>query len=249
MNDCTRNGKAILVGGIDTGVGKTVVCGLMARYLLARGVNVITVKMVQTGNVGFSEDLNLHRAMMGRTFPEDALGLTAPQIFSFPASPLMASRLDGKTVDVDRIAQCVTTLQSRYDVVLIEAAGGLAVPLTEDLLTVDFAAAQGWQLILVSSGKLGSVNHTVLSLESAQARGLDVLDVAYNFCPDADPAIDRDSAEFITQYMQKKGLRPALSVVPKVDLSQLPDGLPSIDFSALFDSIIDIPDSCNNHDK
>jgi hypothetical protein len=49
--------------------------------------------------------------------------------------------------------------------------------------------------------------------------------------------------------MQKRGLLPALSVVPKVDLSQIPDGLPSVDFSALFDSIIDIPDSCNNHDK
>jgi dethiobiotin synthetase len=140
-------------------------------------------------------------------------------------------------------------LKSRADVVLIEAARGLAVPLTPDLLTVDFAAAQGWRLILVSSGKLGSVNHTVLSLESALARGLDVLGVAYNFCPDADPAIDRDSAQYITQYMQKKGLPPALSVVPKVDLSQIPDGLPSVDFSALFDSIIETSDSCNNHDK
>ena len=181
----------------------------------------------------------------------------------------MASRLDGKTVDVDRIAQCVTELQSRYDVVLIEAAGGLAVPLTPDLLTVDFAAAQGWRLILVSSGKLGSVNHTVLSLESALARGMDVLGVAYNYCPDADPAIDRDSAEYILEYMRKKDSRPtgsvpdwkraapksaysevkhhplrqrdsrpALSVVPKVDLSQIPDGLPDVDFSALLSEFI-----------
>ena len=235
MSDINKKPSgAILVGGIDTGVGKTVACGLMARYLLQKGVNVITVKLVQTGNVGFSEDLELHRAIMGKNFPEDAMGLTAPQIFSFPASPLLAGRLEGKTVDVEKISQSIKELQNRYDVVLIEAAGGLAVPLTRNLLTIDFAASLDWRLILVTSGKLGSVNHTVLSLESALGRGIDVLGAAYNYCPDADPVIDGDSASYILEFMQKKGIRPTLSRVPKVDLSRLPNGLPAVDFSPIF---------------
>ena len=72
--------KVYAVSGIDTGIGKTVATAAMARALSGKGVDVITVKMVQTGNDGFSEDLEVHRAACGgRRFPEDARGLTAPQ--------------------------------------------------------------------------------------------------------------------------------------------------------------------------
>ena len=77
-------GKAYFVSGIDTGIGKTAVTGLMARWLASQRRDVITVKMVQTGNDGFSEDLDMHRAIMGAgKFREDLEGLTAPQIFKF----------------------------------------------------------------------------------------------------------------------------------------------------------------------
>ena len=79
-------GKIYLVAGIDTGVGKTVATGQMARDLRSRGVDAITVKLVQTGNDGYSEDIDAHRAIMGCRFPEDDQGLTAPQIASANAS-------------------------------------------------------------------------------------------------------------------------------------------------------------------
>ena len=82
-------GKVYFVSGIDTGVGKTVVTGLMARALAAGGRDVITVKFVQTGNVGGSEDIDVHRAICGgHRFPEDEAGLTAPPVFRFPSSPI-----------------------------------------------------------------------------------------------------------------------------------------------------------------
>jgi hypothetical protein len=104
------SGRVYFISGIDTGVGKTVVTGLMARWLRATGRDVITVKMVQTGNTGFSEDLDAHRALAGMDrLPEDDLGLTAPQIFAFPSSPELAARLEGRTVDLEKIAHAVTT--------------------------------------------------------------------------------------------------------------------------------------------
>ena len=76
-------GEILFVSGIDTGVGKSVVTGELARRLRAAGRDAITVKLVQTGNVGRSEDLELHRRLMGGVrFPEDDAGLTAPQIFA-----------------------------------------------------------------------------------------------------------------------------------------------------------------------
>lgn len=190
------------VSGIDTGIGKTVVTGRLCRYLERLGRKWISVKLVQTGCDGFSEDLEEHRKIAGVCpFPEDKEGLTAPQIFKFPSSPLLAAQLEGKKVDLARISAAVKTLEKRYETVVVEGAGGLCVPLTEDKLTIDFAAEQGWPLILVASGRLGSINHILLSLEAAKARGMEILGVVYNDYPKADPTIFADTEKTIRRYL------------------------------------------------
>ena len=224
--------KAYLIAGIDTGVGKTVATGLIARSLAARGVDAITVKMVQTGNDGFSEDIEAHRAICGGVrFPEDGEGLTAPQVFKFPASPRLAASLEGRVVDLGAIADAVRECAARRDVVLVEAAGGLHVPLTDDVLTADFAAAQGWPMVLVTCGRLGSVNHTLLSLEAARSRGIRVAGVLYNWHPDADPVIDRDTPGEVARHMRMWGIDAPVVKIPRV-LSGGP--WPDIDFSEVF---------------
>ena len=175
--------KIYFVSGIDTGIGKTMATGLMARCLSGAGHDVVTVKMVQTGNDGFSEDVELHRAICGgNRLPEDEEGLSAPQIFRFPSSPLLAASLEGKKVDLDAIRHAVMRCAERREIVLVEGAGGLAVPLTEEVLSIDFAASCGWPLVLVTCGRLGSINHTLLSLEAAKARGMKVAGVVWNWC-------------------------------------------------------------------
>ena len=222
-------GQIFFVSGIDTGVGKTVATGLMARYLMKRGVKTATIKIVQTGNAGFSEDRDAHRRIMETTLPEDAENLTAPQIFSFPASPHLAAALEKRSVDTDIIHTATRELAARYDIVLAEGAGGLAVPLTEDLLTVDFIAREGYPLILVSSGKLGSLNHTILSLECASSRGIRVAGIVFNYAPDSDPVIDADSMKMMRKYLARYGFSPAVVRVTKVDKA-----FPEVDFSPLF---------------
>ena len=225
-------GHVYFISGIDTGVGKTVVVGLLARWLRAAGRDVITVKMVQTGNVGFSEDLDAHRALAGMPrLPEDDLGLTAPQIFAFPSSPELAARLEGRMVDLEKIAHAVATCAAAHDFVLVEGAGGLAVPLTADTLAVDFASVQGWPLILVASGRLGSVNHTILSLEAAKARRMSVTGVVYNWCPDADPVIDADTPAVTRRTLERLGFPPVVVHMRKQVRPVFSD---DIDFSPLF---------------
>ncbi len=221
------------VSGIDTGVGKTVATGVMARWLLGKGLSVATVKLVQTGCRGFSEDLDTHRAIMGvPPLPEDAAGLTAPQIFDFPASPHLAATLEHRTVDTDRISECVRKVSEQYDVTLVEGAGGLAVPLTEDFLTVDFAAAELWPVILVCSGKLGALNHALLSIEALKHRDMDLAGVVYNYCAEADPVIDEDTPRMIGRAMRQAGYPPALVRLGKWDIASGDAELP--DFSPIF---------------
>ena len=210
--------RVYFVSGIDTGVGKTVATGVMARWLLSRNVRTATAKLVQTGCHDFSEDLDMHRAIMGvPPLPEDAAGLTAPQTFDFPASPHLAAALEHRTVDTDRIAASVREVSAHYDVTLVEGAGGLAVPLTESLLTVDFAAAQGWPVILVCSGKLGALNHALLSIEALKRRDMRLAGVVYNYCPDADPVIDADTPRMIEAALRRTGYPPALVRLGKWD--------------------------------
>ena len=81
-----------------------------------------------------------------------------PEIFSYPCSPHLASRIDGRPIDFDKIERATEELSRRYDVVLLEGAGGLMVPLTDELLTIDYIAQKGYPLLFVTSGKLGSIN-------------------------------------------------------------------------------------------
>ncbi len=226
------NGKVFFVSGIDTGIGKTMATGLMARSLAAAGYDVITVKLVQTGNDGFSEDIDAHRAICGGArFTEDDEGLTAPQIFKFPSSPLLAAALEGRTVDVEAISRSVRECAARHEIVLVESAGGLDVPLTDELLSVDFAAREGWSLVLVSCGRLGSINHTLLSLEAAKTRGISVAGVVWNWCDGADPEIDADSVETTRRYLSRWGFSPVVVRVPRFDIG---GPYPEVDFSEIF---------------
>ena len=208
--------KIILVGGIDTGIGKTVSTGIIAKSLLARGRDVITVKLVQTGNVGHSEDIDLHREICGVRYPEDERGLTAPQIFAFPSSPELSARLEGKTVDVGKITAAVNECSARHEVTLVEAAGGLLVPLTRELLTLDLAAREGWSVALVTCGRLGSLSHTLLSLEAIKSRGMKLAGIVYNYHPDADPLIDEDTPARTLEWLERNGLPAPLVRIPRV---------------------------------
>lgn len=200
------SGEAIFVGGIDTEIGKTVVTGWLARQWIEQGREVITQKLVQTGCVGASDDILLHRRLMGcGLFDEDRDGTTMPALYAYPASPHLAAKLEGRALDLDAIAEATARLRARHDTVLVEGAGGLMVPLTTELLTIDYVARQGWPVILVTSGRLGSINHTLLSLEAIAARGIALHGIAWNSRDDgSDEVIAAESRRYIREWMQAR---------------------------------------------
>lgn len=200
------NGEVIFVGGIDTEIGKTVVIGWLARQWLEQGGEVITQKLVQTGCAGASDDILLHRRLMGcGLFEEDRDGTTMPALYAYPASPHLAARLEGRALDLDAIGAATARLRARYATVLVEGAGGLLVPLTPELLTLDYVARQGWPVILVTSARLGSINHTLLSLEAIAARGVALYGIAWNSRDDgSDEVIAAESRRYLRGWMQAR---------------------------------------------
>ena len=210
--------KIYFISGIDTDAGKSYCTAWLARELVRSGQRVITQKFIQTGNVGHSEDIDLHRRLMGTGYlPEDQEGLTKPEIFSYPCSPHLAARIDHRPIDFDKIERATQELARRYDIVLVEGAGGLMVPLTEDFLTIDYIARKQYPLVFVTSGKLGSINHTLLSFEAIRQRGIQLDTVLYNLYPTVeDKTIQEDTMQYIQDYLAKHFPGTKFEVVPEI---------------------------------
>lgn len=227
------NGKVFCITGIDTDIGKTVVTGLIGRYLVGLGMRVISQKIVQTGCTGMSEDIVRHRQIMGSAIlDEDRQGLTCPYVFSTPCSPHLAARLAGRKIEPEVIGQATDKLRSTYDVVLLEGAGGLLVPLNEDSTLLDYLELKGYPLILVSTPRLGSINHTLLALEVVRTRGMDLCGIVYNRFQETDRRIAEDSAEVFSRYLKKYDFPDRVIPIDRYSIDA--PVAQALDFSKLF---------------
>lgn len=198
--------KVYFVSGMDTGIGKSYATGFLAREWNKQGIRTITQKFIQTGNTELSEDIELHRRIMGcGLLPEDQERLTMPEIFTYPCSPHLAAEIDKRAIDFQKIEKATQKLRDRYDAVLLEGAGGLMVPLTRNYLTIDYIAEHNLPLIFVASGRLGSINHILLSLEAIERRNITLHTFAYNLFEDrdGDDLIRQDTRNYIENYVHK----------------------------------------------
>lgn len=197
-----NTGRILFVSGIDTGIGKSIATGLIARGVRESGRTVITQKGVQTGCTAQSEDIITHRQLMGiPLLPEDEDGLTCQYLFATPCSPHLAARLAEREIQPERITAAADQLATRYEVVLVEGAGGLFVPLTESCTIIDYLQTTGWPVLLVSSCRLGSINHTLAAIEAIFTRHLKLAGVVYNRFDTTDPRIAEDSLAVIRRAL------------------------------------------------
>lgn len=195
--------QVFFVSGIDTGIGKTYTTGYLAKLWNEQGTRTITQKFVQTGNIDISEDIEKHREIMGTGLLDvDLDKLTMPEIFTYPASPHLATQIDDREIDFNKIEVATEKLKEKYHIVLLEGAGGLMVPLTDQMLTIDYLEKKKFPLILVSSGRLGSINHTLLSLEALKARKIPLYALAYNLNDESqDELISKDTSTYLKNYL------------------------------------------------
>lgn len=208
-------GKAALAGlfitGTDTGVGKTVVTASVARLLRRQGRPVAVCKPVATGG----------RRVEGHWLSEDTLQLAeavgqaddwdqvTPWVFPDPVAPPLAARRQGVTLHLETMAAAVRRRYQPGSVLLVEGVGGLLCPLTEQATVADLALALGLPLLIVTRRSLGTLNHTLLTLEAARHRGLAVVGVVVNETSPPSGLADETNVE----ELQRRGV-PVLAVVP-----------------------------------
>ncbi|NBI12074.1 ATP-dependent dethiobiotin synthetase BioD [[Haemophilus] felis] len=212
-------GKVLFVTGIDTDVGKTIATGWYAQKLMQQGFSVITQKMIQTGCQGIAEDLIVHRKMQGISLTEeDKKGITCPYVFNYPCSPHLAAKLEKREIDLKLIEASTAALVKKYDYVLLEGAGGLCVPYNNEETTLDYVAEQQYPVILVTSGKLGSINHTLLSLQACQTKGIPLHSLIYNLYPRGDEIISAETQDFLRRYVAKHFPNSQFEVIEEIQL-------------------------------
>ena len=174
--------RALFITGTDTGVGKTVVTCAIARAATARGHAVAVCKPVATGAEWdgarwVCDDTRRLAAAAGTSPPPEEV---TRWTFREPAAPPVAARAEGAELHLGAIAAEVRRHASPEHLLLVEGVGGLLCPLTERETVGDLVAVLGFPLIVVTRRSLGTLNHTLLTLEVARGRGLDVRGVVVN---------------------------------------------------------------------
>jgi dethiobiotin synthetase len=192
------------ITAIDTDAGKTFATGLLAKAFMNKGLSVITMKIAQTGCVGLSDDIVQHRKLMGIDLMSfDHEGITCPYVFPTPASPHLAAEIKGVVIDTSVIISNIRILEKQFDVVLIEGVGGLMVPLNHSEMVIDFVLQHQLSIIIITSPKLGSLNHTFLTLEVCQSHSIKLHGIIYNHFPLVDERITNDSRLMIQTYSRQ----------------------------------------------
>lgn len=158
--------SALLVTGTDTGVGKTFVACALAMALRARGLRVAVLKPVETGVTDVPEDARRLQAAAADPAPLDDV---VPYRLRAPLAPAVAAREEGVTIDLERIAALVIRRTAGADVLLIEGAGGLLVPLVGTTTYAELAVQLALPLLLVAPNRLGTINHCTLTARVAAA--------------------------------------------------------------------------------
>ncbi|MFO0582282.1 MAG: dethiobiotin synthase [Anaeromyxobacter sp.] len=186
--------RGLFVTGTDTGVGKTEVSCALLEAARATAVDAVGMKPAQSGvTADEPSDAQRLREASGRCEPLEAL---CPYTFEAPLAPAVAARLAGVAISIERIEEAARALAARHATVLVEGAGGLLVPLTDELTYADLAARLGLPVLVVARAGLGTVNHTALTVEAISSRGLRLAGIVLNrTTPTDDPSVPHNASE------------------------------------------------------
>lgn len=207
--------------GTDTAVGKTEVAVQILRMLSADGVRAGAYKPVcsgaveETGQEVWWDDLERLRKVLGAAWPIEAI---CPQRFLAPLAPSMAARLEGRQVDFSLAVSGARWWDEQVDFLVVEGAGGLLAPVSDDTSVADLASQLGLPMIIVARCGLGTINHTLLTIEAARCRGLKIAGIVLN---QSHPADDYSLAEENATEIESRGRIPILGVLKWGE----PDGL------------------------
>ena len=180
--------KTIFVTGTDTNVGKTFICALLFNFLRDKGIDVGYQKWGSTGGEE-PEDLLFCMEKSGQKDTLQDIDKQVPYRFLLPASPHLAAEQEKRKIDPELLKKRFNDYTREKEMLVVEGVGGLMVPLRRDLLLVDFLAGFKLPTLIVARSGLGTLNHTLLTIEALRNRQIPILGVVFS---DEDRGLAKD---------------------------------------------------------
>jgi dethiobiotin synthetase len=168
--------SGIFITGTDTGCGKTYVTVWLAQYLRRSGLEIGVMKPISTGSAKDDDARYLKKKLKLK----DSLKLINPIQLKTPLAPLVAAKLEKRKVKLETAIQAYHKLKKQHEIVLVEGVGGVFVPLTEKLLVVDLIKKLKLPVIIVARAGLGTINHTLLTVEALRRRKIPIMGIILN---------------------------------------------------------------------
>lgn len=180
---------ALFITATGTGVGKTVISSLLFGFFRQQGLKTGYQKWVSTGGE-IPEDLLY--CLNNNNLPFDQRNLDQQVVYRFlmPASPHLAAEKEARVIEPEKIKEAFSHSVGENDVLIVEGVGGVLVPIRRDLLLADFLTGFQLPILVVAASGLGSINHTLLTIESLRQRKLKVLGVVFSDEEEGIPADD-----------------------------------------------------------
>ncbi|MCX8031468.1 MAG: dethiobiotin synthase [Thermodesulfovibrionales bacterium] len=223
--------KGVFITGTDTGVGKTVISALILRALINIGVKPSVIKPIETGCIKKDSNLIPSDGIFLKDMAEmdDPIDIIVPIKYELPLSPLVASRIENKPISFQRIDHSFELLINKYDFLIAEGAGGILVPVAisnnalqkKTIYIADIVKRFNLPLIVVSRATLGTINHTLLTVNYAMSIGINIVGIIINYSKSSDTDI---SEKTNPQIIHELSPVPVLGVVPyihKIDKENL----------------------------
>lgn len=174
-------GKFLFITGTDTGVGKTITAAAIISALKKEGISVCPLKPVETGCPKKDKTLVPEDSLFLSSLCDD-LQIDELNIYRFqdPLAPAVAAEINRKEININYIITTLRKAADKFDIVVIEGAGGIMVPLTWKATFLDLVSQMKIPVIVVSANKLGTINHTLLTIHALKMRGLDIIGIILN---------------------------------------------------------------------
>jgi dethiobiotin synthetase len=174
--------KGLFITATDTGVGKTLIAGAIAKILSEKGKNVGVFKPIATGCKKTKQGLVSEDAEFLAHCADSELGIDIinPVTFKIPAAPFACEKAENKKVDFSRIKAAYEQICKKSDFVIVEGIGGVRVPITKKIDVLTMAKAFNLPVVIVARSKLGTINHTLLTVDAVQLAGLSLAAVLIN---------------------------------------------------------------------
>ena len=228
--------KGLFITGTDTGVGKTLIAGTIAKILAASGRKVGVFKPIASGcrktRQGLvSDDAEFLAYCANSQFP---LSVVNPVTFETPAAPILCQHQENCKVDFEQISSTYRHICENSDVVIVEGIGGIRVPISEDVDVLDLAKAFGLAVIIVARPGLGTINHTLLTIDALRIADLTLAGVVINGYDESRADLAETTAPRI---IAQCGDTSILAVVPYDPAASVKDGIIG---EQVFDALSDI---------